>query len=505
MITHGRLLLLVGIFILGTAESILMDPSKASAQSSVPVQNTSQEPASVNPIFIREEIKEFLAIAIKSESITDPLRHCLAFPDPPGSHWSRATVEAYCRYRVQPIIGLADAQALIRDGHARKLDRLLAHALRVQRLNADSRGLLNRIYYGDFESASPDVRRSIDAWKRQSPRSAFAYVASGFAYVSAAGAARGSKRESLTSESNFDSMHTLLAHAKIDLDKAAALQPKLTPAYVAMIEVAILDGDAKYAEAAAKRGLAIDPSNYSILAQLMDLAKPKWGGSVEAMQTVADRAKAQLQNNPLLLLLISEPAAEAAGICGCTDVDSVDPAAYKIILDQIAAAPTLGAAGLNAEFDRLPPEVSVVYLSEALRFDPSPLKDRIALFEQLLSMMEIDNHSILHEELKHVSLAEADALVAMRVDDPRVLEKLAGLYASFEQWDKASNISDQLIQVHPDNLKGWLVRAMIQKGQPRPGLHDTDEYIVQHFSSDPNARYFVDQARHELSKERARH
>ncbi|HXE67203.1 MAG TPA: hypothetical protein VN630_09185, partial [Rhodanobacteraceae bacterium] len=50
-------------------------------------------------LFTREQTYPFLDAAKRAERITDPLQRCLAYPDPPGSHWNHDVVAAYCTYR----------------------------------------------------------------------------------------------------------------------------------------------------------------------------------------------------------------------------------------------------------------------------------------------------------------------------------------------------------------------------------------------------------------------
>src|SRR6185437_304927 len=96
--------------------------------------------------FTRVEANAFLDAAERAEKIVDPLQRCLAYPDPPGSHWDREVVVAYCKYRHQQIITLAQIRELVRGGHATQLDGLLAQSLQEQKNHADARGRLDRIY-----------------------------------------------------------------------------------------------------------------------------------------------------------------------------------------------------------------------------------------------------------------------------------------------------------------------------------------------------------------------
>ena len=278
--------------------------------------------ATAGPSFKAEEVREFLAAAGSAETIEDPLQRCLAYPDPPGSHWSRDAVAAYCHSQLTTGISFDELKAQIEAGHADAIDRGMAELLQRQLAKPGSPGLFDATYEIDFDRSFPDIRPILDAWKRQSPQSAFAYAASGVAYTRAAWDARGATWAQDTPQSNLDSMGRLSAQAAADLDRAVALDNRVTIAYSTMIRLGGLNGaSSDYASAAAKRGLAIDPSNYLIYSRLTWLAQPKWGGSIDAMHRVAADAQQHVRDNPMLVVIDEEPAAVESGFddCGCND------------------------------------------------------------------------------------------------------------------------------------------------------------------------------------------
>ena len=163
--------------------------------------------------------KKFLAAAKQAEAIKDPLQRCLAYPNPPGSHWTPVAVNAYCQYRMQPLMSFDELQALIQNGQTAEADRRFAQMLAAQSTQPNARGRLDRTFDQDFDG-SFEVREVLDAWKRGSPKSAFAYAASGFAYEKMAHKARGSGYMQDTPLSNVESMDRLLQRADADLRQA---------------------------------------------------------------------------------------------------------------------------------------------------------------------------------------------------------------------------------------------------------------------------------------------
>lgn len=447
--------------------------------------------------FSTAETRQFLASAMAAEAMADPLQRCLAYPDPPGSHWSRAAVEAYCRYRTQPFLGADEAKALIAHGHADELDRRLADALHRQQTEPASLGLLDHIYLNDFDNGSPELRTNLDEWKRQSPQSAFAFAASGMAYVDAAGDARGSDWISKTPAAKIAEMERLLALARADLKTAIRLDATVTPTYQSLVDAARMNGDDEDSDEAARAGLKATPYDYALFAQLMASAQPKWGGSMDAMRDVAATAQARAKFNPLLELVLVEPDAYAYGICGCGGDTPATHVAYTRVLDRIAATSTLSEAGNHAS-DTGQVAFGLVYLSEALRFKPEMLGDRMKRIEILTGLrLRPDLRDVAESALG----AEADRALAQAPTDSWMLAQLGQAYVDLARWDQAWTISEQLIRTHPGEANSWVLRAQIQQRQPRSGLHDTDTYIIAHFANDPDARGAVEQARMDLASE----
>jgi tetratricopeptide (TPR) repeat protein len=506
-----RWLLIVAIVLLGVGEwawgiwsgvTQISQLNSQLAQRPVPIH---LDPAKRH-LFTREEANTFLAAAKQAEAIKDPLQRCLAYPDPPRSHWSRDAVSAYCYYRAQPVISFAEMQQLIQNGHAAELDKRLAQALQAQFTRSDSRELLDRTFYADFEDGSFDIRPTLDAWKRDSPSSAFAYAASGYAYVKMAYRARGGGYMADTPQSSVDAMDKLLAQADTDLRHAIALDPRVTPAYIAMVNAGGLSLGRDYGLDAARRGHAIAPDNHSIYDMQMWLDEPKWGGSLMAMKHLADEAKAHAKDNPMMLMLQSEEPFYEVDNCNC-DKDT-ELSEYPAALDQLAISGDLVKAGEAADGTNHP-EGLLIYASEALRFNPGLDSARIQRIYALVDFDEAawgvaDASHVLaaspnnpdalkvrghaYESLNDYAHAEQDYRAALALDpsDLWSLSQLGDMFVYWtHDWDKGWDIADQFIKAHPEDPYGWTLRATIQEQQPRAGLKDTVEYFAAHFGSNP--------------------
>jgi tetratricopeptide (TPR) repeat protein len=461
--------------------------------------------------------------ATRAEAIADPLQRCLAYPDPPGSHWTRAATVAYCQYRNQPIITIAQVRDLIEHGKSTELDRLMGEALQAQRTQPQAHGRLDHIFFADFDDGSFDIRPILDAWKRDSPDSAFAYAASGYAYVAMAAAARGGDYLSNTPESNIDAMDRLLLEGRADLQHAMALNPDITPIYVALIRAGAYGFGKDYMLKAARMGLKVAPDNFSIYAQYLWAEEPEWFGSVDALRRIAAESLKYGKQNPLLVLDKAEAPAFLANVRDCCDRPT-KPDEFPAVFDDVADHAVLEEAGETAA-DHGDTGMALVYLSEALRFDPDNYDARLRLsdllirfrqpkllFEHAQRLLAIDPDRMEGYALRGYARAEQGdlaharsdlvAALAKNPDDQWTLEVLGSIYVhGTRQWDKGWDIANRLIELHPELADGWLLRASIQLHQPRPGLDDTIHYFLAHFGHDPAQRGMVGEMRRILAAE----
>jgi tetratricopeptide (TPR) repeat protein len=476
------------------------------------------------PAYSTDEIRHFVTAARAAESIGDPLERCLAYPDPPRSHWSHDAVVAYCRYRLQPMISTAEINALIRNGKTAELDNRLAAALHAQLTQPGAHGLLDAIYLQDFRYGSASERPLLDAWKRAS-KSAFAYAASGYAYAEMAQDARGEDYSETTASANLQSMSSLLALAEDDLQQALALEPRLTPAYVAWIDGANIGRTRDFVENIAGRGLAAAPTDYAIYSDLMFARQPIWGGSPQAMEQLANQAQAHAADNPLFTLLLTEAPFYEASDCHCDP--RIQLADYLEIFDQLPTTAIMWRAGDLAS-DNGHPEMVVVYLSETLRFLPyNPLAthawaNRSSSLTYLgypqWALAEADKvvaadphfdagfktRALAYEALQDYphAIEALGRAIALDPDASWQLIELGNIYGyKTRQWDKAWEISSQITRKFPNEAHGWVLRAMIEMDEPRAGLKDTYDQFNARFGSDPNEQTALAEMREAIRKQ----
>ena len=532
-----RLAMLSGLWVLAGCAPAAGKPERAASQ---PVRGqvtvdastvgilpmAAAQPSEPSPLFSHEETISFLAAAKVAESIEDPLQRCLAYPDPPRSQWSHEVTVAYCRYRLQPMISQNEVTTLIQSGHSAELDARMSAALHAQETRKDSVGLLDEIYRRYFAAGSQSERVLLDKWRNDSPHSAFAYAASGYAYVQAALYARGGDFAANTPKEKFDAMQALLGKANEDIRRSLEISPKLTPAYFALIQAASVGGDRDAFTQAESAALRAAPTDYSIYVALMSSAEPKWSGSMEAMKQLAQNAQPYSDKNPLLVLLLTDAAFYEAYNCHCGA--DIQLASFSATFVHSSSTGNLWSAGDIAAANDAPNQ-TLVYLSEVLRLNPmAPLAYRAraqralvltdagepawALSEANKVVAEVPNddsgykaRATAYEALQDYPNAIVALKSALRVggDDPTwKLIELGNIYTDHtHQWDEAWDVSNQAIQLQPDRPLAWIIRAEVQQSQPRPGLDDTLRYFIAHFGDDPTQQEVVSQMRQELAGE----
>lgn len=463
-------------------------------------------------LFTRDQANAFLVAAMHAETIKDPLQRCLAYPDPPGSHWDRAAVQAYCKYRHQPVISIEEVRRYIQAGRAGELNRLLAQALHEQLNDPTARAPLDRIFYADFDDASPSLRKLLDEWKRQTPHSAFAFAASGLAYQEAAFAARGSDYLSNTPKENIDAMDTLSALADTDLQKAISLDPKVMPAWSAMIDLGGFDKGYAYAESAAKRGLAIQPDNYEIYSTLIWLEQPNWYGSLDDMGRVTQDALKHAAGNPKLKMLL--PLKDFYRIDQCHCDETIQLPAYVAALENLAGIHQLKDAASTA-FDLNNSPTAAIYYSELLRFEPAVEDARLNRMyaladlgftpwavregDELLAKSPDDEYAVKARGWAYLTDGDSaharkdfERATTLMPTDMWAWSKLGGIYVAAHHWDKAWAVADLLVHKDSRHADGWMLRAEVQVRQPRPGLAATADYLALRYPDEKRIQQYVE-------------
>lgn len=360
--------LLAGLLIIPTGAALAEQDVAAANRVAIAMATQASSPGP----FTVGEIRAFLAARQKAMAIADPMQRCLHYPDPPGSHWTREGVAAYCRFRLQPTVTSADLKSLLESGRGAEIDHRLGEWARQPQEYPES---FWRLINENFLRPDPDVRVMLEAWKQQSPKSAFAYAASGYNFLQAAWSARGGDFIQETPRSKIEAMDALLARADGDLRMSIKLDPSLALPHAAMIEIGTMEGDDAYAAEATKRGQALDIPSLPVYEKLALAAEPRWGGSLSAQSSLIGSIGRNTSRNALLPLVRAKVLGEQLGV-GCYCASPQDDAAYRTVFDQVASRTELNAAG-NSALENKQYVIALVYLSEASRFDTPDVDQKL--------------------------------------------------------------------------------------------------------------------------------
>jgi tetratricopeptide (TPR) repeat protein len=461
----------------------------------------------------------FVEQAVEASAIADPLQRCLAMPDPPGSHWHAAGVEAYCRYRNYPTLSGAEISQLIAAGKGAAVDKAFEGYLHGQMTDPTQAGLLDVAFNNaELRRPTPAMRKTVNAWMHQRPRSAFAVVASGMQYAGAASIARGSAYASDTTDEQWHGMNTQAALARREFARAAAMTPAVPTMYSDMFGLGRLTGDNEYTIAAMEKGFSLDSLNVAMRLTAPPMSSRKWGGSEGWLLKLEDDARSLAPEHPLLWVAVSRAHIEAMNdrpVCPAPGARFAEAAA------DVATATAF--AGLSADARREHRrEDAVIFALESLRFDDSS-------YGALYTLGQVNSRNIRDPWATDM----LRRIAKNHPDNPEVLGVIGGwmyysgnlkdapdlLDAAFEhgsrntwvlsaigdyywlrarRYDRAAAVADRLIEVDPDAASGYLLRANVLMTTHSPAQYKAIHAYIDHFSEDPDEREDVVNMRHYL-------
>jgi hypothetical protein len=157
----------------------------------------------------------------------------------------------------------------------------------------------------------------IDAWVKAKPNSAWSHLASASQLIGMAAAARGEHFADQVSTDQWAAMGSLDKKARVEVEQALKLNPKIVMAWVTLFQVDQFDGgvddvERDYAVAEKQR------SNSILIEDVHENAiEPRWDGSYEMMDGVARAKLADLKKNPRFWDLQGDASADM----GYGDVD----------------------------------------------------------------------------------------------------------------------------------------------------------------------------------------
>ncbi|HET7924265.1 MAG TPA: tetratricopeptide repeat protein, partial [Rhodanobacteraceae bacterium] len=337
-----------------------------------------------------------------------------------------------------------------------------------------------------------------------------ALAARGMWWLASAEQARGEKLASETSEKDMDRMRDALGKAKRDLSKALELNPRIMPAYSALIHATQFDDDDALAASAIEKAIAVSPQNFYPRAALAYKERPRWGGSYEAMDKIADDAARYVGSNPRL----ADLKAIALGERAMQPYWAKD---YAEALRGFDKALAYGPEWSYLDCARYAAESSgadvraIELLSQMLRFSPwasEQRRDRAGVLAKtgrddwaqedldvVLRMQPRDKatmHSyaslMMHRKDDEGAERKLKELIAADPDDRWAATSLAWLYIHrMRRLDAASAILDPMLKKEPESGDLWLLRVeLLEKSGKDAGMREALESFVRY--ADPASR-----------------
>ena len=157
--------------------------------------------------------------------------------------------------------------------------------------------------YDAFSTASPELEPFMDDWVSSHPKSANAYLVRATYYSASAWHARGAALSRNTTFRQSMAAHSYFTQALADLDSALRRAPCSLAAYEGYMDISPFVGDTGMSRESMDQALLVQP--YSFLAReshILNL-RPRWGGSYDAMEQLAQGADSLANRNPRLRTL----------------------------------------------------------------------------------------------------------------------------------------------------------------------------------------------------------
>ena len=162
---------------------------------------------------------------------------------------------------------------------------------------------LVRFSLSSFRSTDPTLEPLLNQWIEQMPSSYVARLARGRYYLHLGSSSRGVASARETSRARMTRMQGYFTKSVQDYRSALSLNSKLSVAYAALIQMAMVFGDRKRIDDFAQQAFKIDPYSFEVGSSVVFSLQPKWGGSLVAMKVFVRKMEKHVSKNPALAAL----------------------------------------------------------------------------------------------------------------------------------------------------------------------------------------------------------
>ena len=443
-------------------------------------------PVSVHPEFANAPaaFRTWLAQARAAATIIDPLKRCRAWPDYPGSAWLPEVVSAHCELAAERGITLKNALEQLQKGEQALLEASLQQHLDSHfGLESVRSEVIHADFGADVFDGSAQSEEVSALWLTRSPRSAFALAARGHHLLERASQSMDDAGLSADDARDIPDIRNGLHEARVLLEQSVALEPRLLPAWGALMKLFVLAGDERRSELAFARTQALDAGCYRVAQRRLVLLSARWRGSMKAKQDFADALKKLASSRPLLATLVHAPAVEKAFALALSNKNEAIVMLRRVAL-AVPSAETLNMLGLLDTIDT--PQEALIALSAGGRFEPGlpghmsgrgDLLIRAGEFswavpglEEAMRREPVDATRLLlgqalarsgEWELAEVHLRpEFSEGTTQRMAQELLIEVLAHQ----DKWEDANTVSMAFSARYPDVMMGWLWRGTVLDG-----------------------------------------
>jgi tetratricopeptide (TPR) repeat protein len=157
--------------------------------------------------------------------------------------------------------------------------------------------------FGAFDSGSPLMASRLNDWVQASPNSYAALIARATCLVATGQRLRGNGLAKDVPYQNWAAADKDFREAVHDADTALKIHPNLALAYALRIKAARISGAKDALSHARGEGLSMAPASFAVREQIMYALRPRWGGTREAMQALADSSQDYATQNPAMQFL----------------------------------------------------------------------------------------------------------------------------------------------------------------------------------------------------------
>jgi len=159
------------------------------------------------------------------------------------------------------------------------------------------------IAFGAFYAASDLIGARLDDWVKAAPNSYAALVARATCYTAIAQRWRGNGFARNVPQTNMEQAEKDLHIAVHDATEAIKIHPNLAPAYALRIKAARIAGTSDELAHAESDALSMVPGSFDVREQIMYASRPRWGGTRQEMQHLADSSQYYAAQNPAMRFL----------------------------------------------------------------------------------------------------------------------------------------------------------------------------------------------------------